>query len=130
MPQTTRLGFSADHIYALVDGVEARLGLSDFGQEHTSRVTTIELPTVAQQLRRGERFATIEAIKAVVELRAPVSGTVVAVNDRLRTEPWRINTDPYGEGWIVRVRLDDPREVDDLMDEASYAATASWEHEF
>jgi glycine cleavage system H protein len=131
MSSNKELRFSANHVYVLKQASdEALLGFSDFGQEHTSRVSTIELPNVGQRLIRGEPFATIEAIKAVVELRAPVGGVIVSVNDRLRAEPWLINTDPYGEGWIVRVHLDDPRELDDLMDEATYTATARWEVEF
>lgn len=122
----SQLRFSAGHIYIRPVGQETVLGLTDFGQEHTSRVTTVELPAVGDTVHQGEPFGTIEAIKAVIELDAPVSGTVVAVNDRIRSEPWHINTDPYGEGWLVRVRLADPTELDDLMDEETYTATATW----
>jgi glycine cleavage system H protein len=126
MTETSHLHFSTDHMYVRPDGQEAVIGFTHFGQDHTSRVTTIELPAVGQSLRRGEPFGTIEAIKATIELTMPVSGTVVAINEALRTSPWRINTDPYGEGWLLRVRLADAAELEQLQDKATYDATAAW----
>jgi glycine cleavage system H protein len=126
MAETTPLRFSSDHLYVRLTGQEAVIGFTQFGQDHTSRVTTIELPAVGQSFKRGELFGGIEAIKAVIELTMPVSGTVLAVNEDLRTNPWRVNTDPYGEGWLLRVRLVDADELDDLQDEATYRATATW----
>ena len=126
MAETTPLRFSPDHLYVRPAGQDAVIGFTHFGQDHTSRVTAIELPAVGRSFRRGEPFGAIEAIKAVVDLSMPVSGTVVAVNQELRASPWHINTDPYGEGWLVRVRLADPGELDELQDEASYEANATW----
>jgi glycine cleavage system H protein len=127
VPDLSQIRFSPNHIYVRPEGQEAVIGLTDFGQDHISRVTTVSLPAAGQTLRRGDPFGTIEAIKAVVELVTPVSGTVLAVNKELETNPWRINTDPYGEGWLMRIQLTNPGELDALMDEATYNTTATWE---
>jgi glycine cleavage system H protein len=121
--------FSPDHTYVKVEDGEALIGLTYFGQDHTSRVSQVEFPSVGQKLARGQPFATIEAIKATVELPMPVTGEVLAINEALKAEPWLINTDPYGQGWIIRVRLDDPTQLDQLMDETTYQASAVWEPE-
>jgi glycine cleavage system H protein len=119
--------FSSDHVYVRAQGHNADVGLSDFGQNHLGRITAIELPPVGHLLYRGELLATIEAIKVTVELSAPVSGVVAAVNDQLQADPWRVNTDPYGSGWLLRVQLTDLLELNHLLDEQTYAARATWD---
>jgi len=126
MAKASQLLFSSDHVYVRPQGLEADIGLSHFGQDHLSRVTVIDLPPTGQLLHRGDLLATVEAIKVTVELVAPVSGVVIAVNDQVRADPWRVNTDPYGSGWLVRVRLTDPAEVSDLLDEETYRVSATW----
>ncbi len=110
-----------------VEGDEGRIGLTYFGQDHISRVSHVDLPQVGQKLTKDQPFATVEAIKATIELQMPVSGEVLAVNDALQGSPWLINTNPYGEGWMIRVRLEDPSQLNQLMDEDTYKASAIWE---
>jgi glycine cleavage system H protein len=121
--------FSSDHVYVKVEEGEARIGMTYFAQDHTSRVNYVELPQVGQKLVKDQPFATVEATKATVELPVPVSGEVLAVNDALKADPWLINTDPYGQGWMIRIRLGDFSQLDQLMDENTYKASAIWEPE-
>jgi glycine cleavage system H protein len=119
--------FSSNHTYVKVEGDEGHIGLTHFGQDHTSRVSHVDLPQVGQKLSKDQPFATVEAIKATIESLMPVTGEVLAVNDSLQADPWLINTDPYGEGWMIRVRLEDPSQLNQLMDEDTYKASAIWE---
>ncbi|HEX9133397.1 MAG TPA: glycine cleavage system protein GcvH [Ktedonobacteraceae bacterium] len=119
--------FSSNHTYVKVEGDEGRIGLTHFGQDHTSRVSHVDLPQVGQKLTKDQPFATVEAIKATIESLMPVTGEVLAVNDSLQADPWLINTDPYGQGWLIRVRLEDPSQLDQLMSEDTYKASAVWE---
>jgi glycine cleavage system H protein len=120
------LRFSSDHAYVKVEDGEASIGLTYFGQDHTSRVTFISLPQVGQKLAKDQPFATIEAVKATIDVPTPVNGEVLAVNDTLKADPWLINTDPYGKGWMIRVHLEEPSQLDQLMDEDTYKASAVW----
>ncbi len=119
--------FSSQHVYVKREEGEAYMGMTFFGQDHTSRVSYVELPPVGQKLTKDQTFATVEAIKATIELPAPVSGEVLAINEALRADPWLINTDPYGQGWMVRIRLEDAAQLNQLMDEDMYKASATWE---
>jgi len=119
--------FSSNHTYVKVEGDEGRIGLTHFGQDHTSRVSHVDPPQVGQKLTKDQPFAIVEAIKATIELQMPVSGEVLAVNDALQGSPWLINTDPYGKGWMIRVRLEDSSQLNQLMDEDTYKASAIWE---
>ncbi len=121
--------FSAPyHIYLrLLDQELAVLGLTDFAQQHLGFVTAVELPRIGARLVRGEEFGTLEARKVVISLIAPVSGQVVRVNERIRREPWFINVDPYGDGWLLEIHLEDRSELSHLVDEQTYQALASWE---
>lgn len=119
--------FSTTHTYVKVEDGEAGIGLTYFGQDHTSRITYVNLPPIGQTLSKDQPFATIEAVKASIELLMPVTGKILAVNDALKTDPWLINTDPYGKGWMIRVHLDDPSQLDQLMDENGYKSSAVWE---
>ncbi len=119
--------FSSNHTYVKVEGDEGRIGLTHFGQDHTSRVSHVDLPQIGQKLTKDQPFATVEAIKATIESLMPVTGEVLAVNDSLQADPWLINTDPYGQGWLIRVRLEDPSQLDQLMSEDTYKASAVWE---
>jgi glycine cleavage system H protein len=118
--------FSSQHVYVKREDGEARIGMTYFAQDHTSRVSYVEFPPVGQKLVKDQPFATVEAIKATIELSMPVNGEVLAINEALKADPWLINTDPYGQGWMMRIRLEDTSQLDQLMDEDTYKASAAW----
>lgn len=99
---------------------EVVVGITDFAQEELGDVVFVELPRSGDSFDRMEPFGTIEAVKAVSELYSPVSGEVVEANDGLEDRPELVNDEPYGGGWMIRLRLDDPSEVEGLMDAAAY----------
>ena len=101
---------------------EITVGITDYAQGELSDVVFVELPDVGNSFAKMESFGTIEAVKAVSELYTPVSGEVTAVNDSLADDPGLVNRDAYGDGWMVRLRLNDPSELDDLMAPEQYKA--------
>lgn len=120
VPQELR--YTEEHEYVKETGEAGivTVGITDYAQDQLGDVVFVELPTVGASFSRMDVFGTIEAVKAVSELFSPVAGEVVAVNDALDGNPALVNTDPYGEGWMVRIRLSDPTELDALMDADSY----------
>jgi glycine cleavage system H protein len=114
--------YHAEHDWARIDGEEAVLGVTWFAQDQLGEVVFFEPPAVGSELTQGEPYAEVESVKAVSDVVAPLSGEIVAVNEALTDAPQTINEDPYGEGWLVRVRLSDPAEREDLMDAATYKA--------
>ncbi|HCU57451.1 MAG TPA: glycine cleavage system protein GcvH [Anaerolineaceae bacterium] len=106
-----------------VEGNEALVGISDYAQEQLSDVVYVEL-TVEEddQVAKGDAVATVESVKAAADVNFPVSGKIVAVNEALADNPEVLNSDPYGAGWLVKLTLDDPSELDDLMDAEAYEA--------
>jgi glycine cleavage system H protein len=116
------LKYTAEHEYVRVkpDGT-ADIGVTDYAQGELGDVVYIELPKVGTKFSKHDVFGTIEAVKAVSELFSPVSGEITEVNDRLDKEPALVNTDPYGEGWMVRIRLSDPSEANGLLDSDAYS---------
>ena len=117
------LKYTAEHEYVRVkpDGT-ADVGVTDYAQGELGDVVYIELPKVGTKFAKHDVFGTIEAVKAVSELFSPVSGEITAVNDRLDKEPALVNTDPYGEGWMIRIKLSDPSEAESLLDSGAYSA--------
>jgi glycine cleavage system H protein len=115
------LRYSKEHEWVAVDGQDGTIGISDHAQQELGDIVFVELPEVGRAIKAGEVVGTIESVKAVSELYSPVTGTVLAINDALDGKPETLNTDPYGDGWIFRVNLADPAEVDALMDQAAYA---------
>jgi glycine cleavage system H protein len=113
--------YAKSHEYVHVEGDTATLGISDYAQKELGDVVFVELPQVGTQLEMGDELGSIESVKAVSELFSPVSGEVVEVNEALADKPELVNTDPYGDGWMVRVRLTTPDEVDELMSADDYA---------
>jgi glycine cleavage system H protein len=103
-----------------VEGDVARIGVTDYAQKMLRDVVGVELPKQESKVRRGQSVAVIESIKATAEVYAPVTGTVVEVNERLRDEPELVNEDPYGNGWIVAVKIDDPKELEQLLKPQEY----------
>ncbi|MED5583853.1 MAG: glycine cleavage system protein GcvH [Actinomycetota bacterium] len=117
------LRYSADHEWVRVGkGRRVRVGITDYAQDALGDVVFIDLPPVGTKVAPGAVFGEVESTKSVSELFAPLSGTVVAINDELEVAPERVNEDPYGDGWICEIELSDPAELDDLIDAASYSA--------
>jgi len=112
--------YTPEHEYLRVTGDVAEIGITDYAQGELGDVVYIELPTVGAKFGKHDVFGTIEAVKAVSELFCPVSGEVVEVNSRLDKEPALVNSDPYGAGWMVKVRMSDPAEKDALLKAADY----------
>jgi glycine cleavage system H protein len=114
------LKYHAEHDWARVDGEEATLGITWFAQDQLGEVVFFDPPSVGDILSANKSYAEVESVKAVSDVIAPASGEVVAVNEELANAPELINDDPYGKGWLVRVRLSDPGEIDALMDVDAY----------
>ena len=114
------LRYSKEHEYVRVEGDVGVVGISDHAQSQLGDVVFVELPKIGAQLAQGGEAAVVESVKAASEVYTPVSGEVVAVNDALEGEPSLINEDATGKGWIFRVKLAAPAELDGLMDEAAY----------
>ena len=114
--------YSKTHEWVRVEGAEAVVGISDYAQHKLSDIVFVDLPAAGRELKAGTACMVIESVKAAEEVFAPVSGTVSARNEALVKNPEIVNTDPFGKGWLVRVKLASPVEVDALMDAAAYTA--------
>ena len=114
------LHYSKDHEWVRVEGDVAVIGITDYAQNSLGDVVYVELPKAGEEFAANESFGSVESVKAVSEMFSPVSGAVVTVNDALGDEPEKVNEDPYGEGWMIRVRLSNPGEVDSLLTAAEY----------
>ena len=116
------LKYTKEHEWARQDGSEWTVGLTDYAQGELGDVVFVELPEVGATVETGKSFGTVEAVKTVSDMYAPVSGTVTAVNEQLKTDPGVVNRDAYGEGWFVRIRPSGPGAGKDLLDAAAYGA--------
>lgn len=116
------LKYTKDHEWIRVDGDTGTVGITDYAQGELGDIVFVELPAVGKTLKAHDTFGTIEAVKAVSDLYAPVSGTVVAVNKELEKAPEAVNKDPYNDGWMIKVKITDPSELDTLLDVAAYKA--------
>ncbi len=116
------LVYSKEHEWCRVDGDVVVIGITDFAQGELGDVVFLELPEVGDTATTGEEFGTIEAVKAVAELFAPVNGEVTEVNADVIDSPETVNEDPYGNGWMIKISMSDPAELDDLMDASGYEA--------
>ncbi|HLI33054.1 MAG TPA: glycine cleavage system protein GcvH [Solirubrobacteraceae bacterium] len=114
--------YHPEHDWARIEDGEATLGITWYAQDTLGEVVFYEPPALGTQLRQGEMYAEIESVKAVAEVLAPLSGEIIAVNETLGQDPGPINADPYGAGWLVRIRLADEGEREALMDAESYRA--------
>jgi glycine cleavage system H protein len=114
------LRYTEDHEWVRIEGDTGVVGITAYAAEQLGDVVFVELPAVGMQLAAGQAFGVVESVKAVSDLFAPVAGEVNAANDALATKPELVNTDPYGEGWMLRVRLSDPGEAEKLRDAAGY----------
>ena len=122
------LRFSKDHEWVRQDGDTATVGITDYAQEQLGDVVYVELPEIGRQVEQGKEAAVVESAKAASEVYAPVSGEVVAVNDVLAGDPAQVNADAMGDGWFIKIRLSDPKELDGLMDQAAYEAFIAEQH--
>jgi len=116
------LRYHPEHDWARVDGDEAVLGITWYAQDSLGELVLFDGPEVGVTVVKDESYAEVESVKAVSDVVAPLSGEVLAVNQKAVDEPETVNEDPYGEGWLVRIRLSDPAEAEQLMDAASYRA--------
>jgi glycine cleavage system H protein len=114
--------YHPEHDWARIDGDVATLGITWYAQDSLGEVVFFDPPDVGAQIKQGDSYAEVESVKAVSDVIAPLSGEIVEVNEALGDAPEKINDDPYGDGWMVKVRLSDPSERDALLDAAAYAA--------
>ena len=123
MNTPTNLKYSKDHEWVKVDGNIATIGITDFAQSQLGDIVFVDIQTEGEELEAGEVFGAIEAVKTVADGLMPVSGKVIEVNENLEGAPESVNSDPYGEGWMIKVEMSNPAELDSLMDAAAYEAS-------
>jgi glycine cleavage system H protein len=116
------LKYHREHDWARVDGDEAVLGITWFAQDALGELVHFEPPADGQQIQRGASYGEVESVKAVSDVIAPLSGEVLEVNRKAVDEPETVNEDPYGEGWLIRIRLSEPAEAEELLDAGAYRA--------
>jgi glycine cleavage system H protein len=122
------LKYTEEHEWVLVEGDLAVIGITDFAQDSLGDVVFVELPEVGTEVTTGKAFGVVESVKAVSDIYAPVSGTVEEINEELPDAPEIINTSPYGDGWMIKIRMSDLGALDRLMDAAAYQAHLAEEH--
>ena len=120
-PNTVR--YTSEHEWIRVEGEEAYVGITDYAQSELGEIVFVDVPTVGEEVGQGEVFGSVEAVKTVSDLNMPASGEVLELNAELEDHPELVNNDPYGAGWMIRIRLSDPSELDSLMDAAAYEAS-------
>jgi glycine cleavage system H protein len=116
----SNLQYTKDHEWAKIENGVATIGITDFAQGELGDIVFVELPEVGKSFNPGDTFGTIEAVKTVTDLFSPISGKIVAINEGLDSDPGKVNSDPYGDGWLVKIRLSDPDEKDGLMSSIAY----------
>lgn len=119
----SNLRYTKDHEWIKLDGNVATIGITDFAQGELGDIVYVDINTVGQSMNADEVFGTVEAVKTVSDLFLPVAGTITEVNSALNDKPETVNSDPYGEGWMVKMKVNNPADVEALMDAVAYAAT-------
>ncbi len=114
------LKYTAEHEWLRVEGEEAYIGVTDFAQHELGDIVFIEVETVGESMEKGETFGTIEAVKTVSDMYMPVSGEIIEFNDQLESSPELVNKDPYGEGWIIKIRIQNVAQLDGLLTAEAY----------
>ncbi|HEY0366158.1 MAG TPA: glycine cleavage system protein GcvH [Pyrinomonadaceae bacterium] len=114
------LHYSKDHEWVRVEGDQAIIGITDYAQNSLGDVVYVELPKAEEEFAANEPFGSVESVKAVSEVFTPIAGTVVKINEALADEPESVNSDPYGGGWMIRLKMANPGEVDSLLTAAEY----------
>ena len=120
-PDTVR--YKSEHEWIRVEGEEAYVGITDYAQSELGEIVFVDIPTLGEIVAQGEVFGSVEAVKTVSDLNMPATGEVLELNEELEAHPELVNEDPYGKGWMVRIRLTDPSELDKLMNAAAYEAS-------
>jgi glycine cleavage system H protein len=123
------LKYSKEHEWVSTEDEVATIGITDHAQEQLGEIVFIELPAVGDKVSKDDPFGVIESVKAVSDIYAPVSGTVVAINEELPESPEMVNEDPYGDGWLIKVKVSDEADFEDLMDSAEYGEMIAEEKE-
>lgn len=121
----TNVKYTPNHEWIRVEGGFGYIGVSDFAQSQLGDIVFVEVETVGEEIEKGEPFGTIEAVKTVEDIFMPVSGKIIEFNEGLESSPEKINKDPYGEGWIVKIELLDASQLDELLDATAYAEIAT-----
>jgi len=116
------LKYTKDHEWVLVEGAIATVGITDFAQGELGDIVYVEVETEGETLEQEAIFGTVEAVKTVSDLYLPLSGEIVEFNTLLESEPEKVNSDPYGDGWMVKVKISNPEQLDGLLDDAAYKA--------
>ena len=116
----SNLQYTKDHEWAKIENGVATIGITDFAQGELGDIVFVELPEVGKSFNAGDALGTIEAVKTVTDLFSPISGKIVAINEGFDNDPGKVNSDPYGDGWLVKIRLSDPDEKDGLMSSIAY----------
>jgi glycine cleavage system H protein len=123
------LKYSKEHEWVAAEEAVATIGITDHAQEQLGEIVYIELPAIGEKVSKDDPFGVVESVKAVSDIYAPVSGTVLEVNEDLAESPEVVNEDPYGDGWLIKVRVSDPDDLDDLMDNDEYEQMIAREKE-
>jgi len=116
----SNLKYTKDHEWVLIDGDVATVGITDFAQKELGDIVYVEVETLDQTLAKDEVFGTVEAVKTVSDLFLPLSGEIIEFNDDLEVNPENVNSDPYGKGWMIKVKIENPAEIDELLDSDGY----------
>jgi glycine cleavage system H protein len=124
----TVLRFTRDHEWIRIEGDLAVVGITDYAQSQLGDVVYVELPEIGRRVEKGKEAAVVESVKAASEVYAPVSGEVAEVNEEIAADPAKVNADPMGEGWFIKLRLADPQELDGLLDETAYQRFVEEQH--
>ena len=120
MNTPSNLKYTKDHEWINVDGDIATVGITDFAQSELGDIVYVEVETLDENLDKDEVFGTVEAVKTVSDLFIPLSGEVIEFNESLESEPEKVNSDPYGEGWMIKIKISNPEEINQLLDAESY----------
>ena len=116
------LRYTKDHEWISLKGNMATIGITDFAQRELGDIVYVEVDTIGKDLKAGEVFGTVEAVKTVSDLFLPAAGTITEINPALEANPEFVNTDPYGKGWMIKMTIDSPADIDKLMNAEAYAA--------
>lgn len=122
MDVPAELKYTKDHEWVKVDGNDAYVGITDYAQGELGDIVFVDIDPEMEEIVKGESFGTIEAVKTVSDLFAPCNGKVIEINSKLEDQPEIINSDPYGEGWIIKITISDQSELEELLDSAAYQA--------
>jgi glycine cleavage system H protein len=120
MNTPSNLKYTKDHEWISVDGDIATVGITDFAQSELGDIVYVEVETLDETLNKDEVFGTVEAVKTVSDLFIPLSGEVIEFNESLESEPEKVNSDAYGEGWMIKIKISNPEEINQLLDAESY----------